>query len=117
MIESAHTRSRSIALAALAFAFTAAPALAAKTRVYNGIVRHVSVNNIKVYDPRSKQTLGFIIAPKFHNVFKAGGKTAQLSTIAAGQYVKVYYDRRLLGAPYAKSIYLLDQSNRAYGKN
>ena len=94
-----------------------APTLAAKPpSVFNGIVRHVSANNIKVYDPKLGKTMGFLIAPKFHNVFKAGSKTTQLSTIAPGQYVKVYYDRRLLGAAHADKIYLLDQGNHPYAK-
>ncbi len=108
--------SRVARFAALALAFCTAPAVAAPTYVFNGIVRHVSAGNIKVYNPRSQKTMGFALAPHFHNVFKGGSKTAQLSTIAAGQYVKVYYNRRLLGAAFAKSIYLLDQNNRAFGR-
>ena len=59
--------------------------------------------------------MGFVLPPHFQNVFKKGhSKTSYLATIAPGQYVKVYYDRALLGAARARSIYLLDQSNRAY---
>ncbi len=112
--------SRSAAVIAAAFIFSLAlgvgPALAKAPMVFNGIVRHVSADNIKVYDPKADKTMGFAIAPKFHNVFKSGGKTTQLSTIAAGQYVKVYYDRKLLGLAHADKIYLLDQGNHAYAR-
>ena len=108
--------SRVAAAAALALLFNVAPSLAAKPPgVFNGIVRHVSADNIKVYDPRSKKTMGFVLPPHFQNVFKKGhSKTSYLATIAPGQYVKVYYDRKLLGAARVRSIYLLDQMNRAY---
>lgn len=104
-------------IAAFTMLCNLAPSLASKPpAVFSGIVRHVSANNIKVYDAKADKTMGFAIAPKFHNVFKSGSKTTQLSTIAAGQYVKVYYDRRLLGAAYAEKIYLLDQGNHPYAK-
>jgi hypothetical protein len=107
--------SRVAAIAAVALLFNVAPAKA--PGVFNGIVRHVSSDNIKVYDPRSQKTMGFVLPPHFTNVFKSGhSKTKYLATIAPGQYVKVYYDRKLLGAARVRSIYLLDQSNRAYSK-
>jgi hypothetical protein len=110
--------SRVAAIAAIAVAFNLAPSLAAKAPgVFNGIVRHVSTDNIKVYDPRSRKTMGFVLPPHFSNVFKKGhSKTEYLATIAPGQYVKVYYDRKLLGAARVRSIYLLDQANRPYSK-
>ena len=107
---------RVAAAMALALLFTIAPSLAAKPpSVFNGIVRHVSVDNIKVYDPKLKKTMGFVLPPHFQNIFKKDhSKTSYLATIAPGQYVKVYYDRALLGAARVRSIYLLDQSNHAY---
>ncbi len=83
---------------------------------FYGIVRHVSANNIKVYNPVQKKTVSFLIAPKFHNVFKAGSKTTQLSSIAPGQYVEVRYDRKLLGQAHADRISLLDHNNRIFYK-
>jgi len=83
---------------------------------FYGIVRHVSANNLKVYNPVQKKTVSFLIAPKFHNVFKAGSKTTQLSTIAPGQYVEVRYDRKLLGQAHADRINLLDHDNRIFYK-
>jgi hypothetical protein len=89
----------------------AAPA-SAKTDIFNGIVRHVSTDNIKVYDPVSKKTVGFAILPKFNKIFSDKDKTTyQMSAIKPGQYVKVYYDRSFLGLPHADRIYLLSQSN------
>jgi hypothetical protein len=108
--------SRVAAALAVTFALDAAPAVAKAPEIFNGIVRHVSAENIKVYDPKTQKTVGFLLDPKFHNVFKKGGKTTELSTIAPGQYVKVYYDRKLLGAAHADRIYLLDQSNNAFAK-
>ncbi len=84
--------------------------------VFNGIVRHVSATNIKVYDPKTRQTVGFGLAPKFKNVFRANDQTTQLAAIKPGQYVKVYYDRKLLGVAHADRIYLLGQDNERIGK-
>jgi hypothetical protein len=83
---------------------------------FYGIVRHVSANNIKVYNPVQKKTVSFLIAPKFHNVFKNGSKTTQLSTIAPGQYVEIRFDRKLLGQAHADRINLLDRDNRIFYK-
>ncbi len=80
--------------------------------VFSGIVIHVSDNNVKVSDPRSKQALSFLILPKFDQVFSADGKTTyQMKAIKAGRYVKVYYDQRFFGARHADRILLLTQSN------
>jgi hypothetical protein len=79
---------------------------------FSGIVNHVSTNNIKVTDDRTHQTMSFLILPKFDQVFSADGKTTyQMSAIKAGQYVKVYYDQKMLGARHADRILLLTQSN------
>jgi hypothetical protein len=79
---------------------------------FSGIVNHVSTNNIKVTDNVSHQTMSFLILPKFNQVFSADGKTTyQMSAIKAGQYVKVYYDQRMLGARHADRILLLTQHN------
>ncbi len=105
-----------LALAAL-ISGNAGSAGAANTAMrFYGIVKHVSANNIKVYNPVQKKTVSFLIAPKFHNVFKKGSKTTQLSTIAPGQYVEVRYDRKLLGTAHADRIDLLDKDNRVFYK-
>ena len=79
---------------------------------FSGIVNHVSTNNIKVTDNRTHQSMSFLILPKFNQVFSADGKTTyQMSAIKAGQYVKVYYDQRMLGARHADRILLLTQRN------
>lgn len=84
---------------------------------FSGIVNHVSDNNIKVTDSRTKQTLSFLIVPKFDQVFSADGKTTyQMKAIKAGQYVKVYYDQKMLGQRHADRILLLTQSNAVKGK-
>lgn len=90
---------------------TAAPAKVGSA-TFSGIVNHVSTNNIKVTDNRSHQTMSFLILPKFNQVFSADGKTTyQMSAIKAGQYVKVYYDQKMLGARHADRILLLTQHN------
>jgi len=84
---------------------------------FSGIVSYVSMDNIKVTDTRTHQSLGFLILPKFDQVFSADGKTTyQMKAIKAGQYVKVYYDQRMLGARHADRILLLSQHNGLLGK-
>lgn len=107
----------------LAFAITsltAAP-LTAQAAVgsanFSGIVIHVSENSIKVMDSRTKQSLSFLIVPKFDQVFSADGKTTyQMKAIKAGQYVKVYYDQKFLGQRHADRILLLAQNNAVKGR-
>jgi hypothetical protein len=77
----------------------------------SGIVNHVSDNNIKITDGSHHQ-LSFLLVPKFDKVFDANGKgTYQMSDVKAGQYVKVYYDQKLLGQRHADRILLLRQNN------
>ena len=90
------------------------PALAAST--FYGITRHVSVNNIKVYNPKSQQTLSFVILPKFDRIFSADGKTTfQMKDVKAGRYVGIIYDQSALGVRHADRIYLLDNANQKIG--
>lgn len=87
------------------------------TATFSGTVNHVSDNNIKVTDPKTKQTLSFLIVPKFDQIFSSDGKTTyQMKAIKPGQYVKVYYDQKLLGQRHADRILLLTQSNAIKGK-
>lgn len=89
---------------------------AATTSTFYGITRHVSSDNIKVEDPKTKQTLSFIIVPKFDQVFSADGKTTyQMRAIKGGQYVGIIYDRKGLGVLHADKIYLLTNSNQKIG--
>ncbi len=107
-----------VGVMALAIVMTVAPALAIKagSQVFTGIVRHVSTNNIKVYDPRSKQTLSFAVVPRFNNVRSKTGSTTQLmSSIRAGQYVKVYYDQKFFGQKHADRIIMLNGMNDRIG--
>ena len=89
---------------------------AATSSTFYGIVVHVSTENIKVEDPKTKQTLSFVLVPKFGNVFTANGKTPkQLSDIKSGQYVGIIYDQKALGVRHADKIYLLDNANQRIG--
>ena len=108
-------RLSSILLTAAVAVAALAPA-GAETKVgsanFSGIVNHVSVNNIKVTDPRTHQSMSFLILPKFDQVFSEDGKTTyQMRAIHAGQYVKVYYDQRMLGGRHADRILVLRQNN------
>lgn len=107
-------------LTAAVTVLTFAPAVAntkVGTATFSGIVNHVSGNSIKVTDPKSHQTLSFLIVPKFDQVFSSDGKTTyQMKAIKPGQYVKVYYDQKALGARHADRILLLTQHNMVKGK-
>jgi len=89
---------------------------AAFAAVFYGITVHVSTTNIKVHDPKSGQTLGFSVTPKFNQVFSQDGKTTyQMTAVKAGQYVKVYYDQHFLGMRHADKIYILTSRNHKLG--
>ena len=92
------------------------PQLVLAANTFYGITVHVSSNNIKVEDPKTKQTLSFEILPKFDQVFSADGKTTyQMSKVRAGQYVGIIYDQKALGVRHADKIYLLDNANQKIG--
>jgi hypothetical protein len=79
---------------------------------FSGIVDHVSADNIKVTDTKHAKSLSFLILPKFDQVFSSDGKTTyQMGDVKAGQYVKIYYDQKALGARHADRILLLTQGN------
>lgn len=102
------------AVAAAVMVLTPQLVLAAST--FYGITVHVSSNNIKVQDPRTKQTLSFEILPKFDQVFSADGKTTyQMKAVKAGQYVGIIYDQKALGMRHADKIYLLNNANEKIG--
>jgi hypothetical protein len=91
-------------------------ALAGKTNNFYGEVVHVSTENIKVYDPKAKQTVSFVIAPSFDQVFSADGKTTyQMKNLKHGQYVRVIYDQKALGVRHADKIYILNNANQKIG--
>ena len=111
------TFSRSFLLAAIPALVAALtiPALAVKTgkSLFYGYIVHVSMDNIKVYDPRNRQTLSFLILPKFDRIFSGDGKTTyQMKDLKRNRYVKVYYDQKALGARHADTIYVLNQWNQ-----
>ena len=109
---------RTFAFAALTLAATAfftAPARAVS--VFYGIVVHTSTQNIKVQDPRTKQTLSFTLVPHFKDVFSADGKTTyQMAAVKPGRYVGVIYDQKGLGIRHADEIYLMTDANQRIAK-
>ena len=90
--------------------------MAMQTKTFYGITVHVSTQNIKVQDPKTQQTLSFVLVPKFDQVFSADGKTTyQMGKVKAGQYVGVIYDTSALGIRHADKIYLLTNANQKIG--
>src|SRR5665213_3171884 len=100
---------RSLAAAAvLAATLGGMPALAdtVGSAHFDGLVNHVSSNNIKVINPKTHESLSFLLVPHFKQVFSGDGKTtAQMASLHEGQYVKVYYDQKFLGQRHADRIY------------
>lgn len=91
-------------------------AFAGKTNSFYGEVVHVSTENIKVYDPKAKQTLSFVLTPKFDQVFSADGKTTyQMKNLKHGQYVRVVYDQKALGMRHADKIFIMNNANQKVG--
>lgn len=106
--------------ALVVLALSLAPASAkirAGSQVFEGLVAHVSPNNIKVTNPATKETLSFLMVPHFKKIFKGNGQTtAQQAALKQGQYVKVYFDQKALGARHADRILILNNANMAMGK-
>lgn len=104
-------------LAALIFAAASAvPHAAFAASVFYGEVVHVSTTNVKVYDPKNHQTLGFVVTPSFDKVFSADGKTTyQMKNLTHGHYVAVIYDQEALGMRHADKIYLMSNGNQRLG--
>jgi hypothetical protein len=102
-------------VAALLVALTlgaASASVKAGSQVFEGLVKHVSTTDLKVYNPSSKKTMGFALVPRFGNVFKSDGRTSQtVNDLAAGQYVKVYYDQKMLGLVHADRILIMSSNN------
>lgn len=116
MTQSSLIRTAALVLAAALVWGLPHRAPAATTWTFYGITIHVSTNNIKVEDPRTKQVLSFLLVPKFDQVFSADGKTTyQMRKVKAGQYVAVVYDRKALGSAHADKIYLMDNANQRLG--
>lgn len=116
MMNSSLLRASALALTAAFLSAQPAAVVASTTPVFYGIVTHVSTQNIKVQDPRSKQTLSFVLLPKFDQVFSADGKTTyQMGKVKAGQYVGIIYDQKALGVRHADKIYLLNNANQKIG--
>jgi hypothetical protein len=97
-------------LATMLGAGLAAPqaALALKNGEFVGRVDHVSDQNIKVTDPKTGQTLSFLLVPKFKNLWSDDGKTTyQMSFLHTGTPVKILYDQKTLGLRHADKIIVL----------
>jgi hypothetical protein len=95
-------------------AIVALPANAADPNVFVGQVQHVSTDNIKVAG--NGQTLSFMLVPRFNQIFSSDGKTTkQMTDIHNGDYVKIFYDQKMLGTRHADKIFLLRSNGSAMG--
>ncbi|MGA3038172.1 MAG: hypothetical protein ABSE64_11895 [Vulcanimicrobiaceae bacterium] len=75
---------------------------------FDGELSHVSTSNIKVINPKTHESLSFLLTPHFKQIFSRDGKTTvQLDSLRAGQFVKVYYDQKFLGQRHADRIYIV----------
>lgn len=104
-------------MAALLGSTSAAFAAKVGSAHFDGLVSHVSANNIKVINPKTHEALSFLVVPHFKQVFSGSGKTtAQMASLHEGQYVKVYYDQKFLGQRHADRIYIMNNGNMKMGK-
>src|SRR5579862_6177472 len=108
---------RTIVASAVAAGIFLAPHTAFAASTFYGIVQHMSVQNIKVYNPKSHQALSFLLLPKFDQIFPADGKTTyQMKDVKPARYVGVIYDQKALGARHADKIYILTNANQKIGE-
>ncbi|HEY8314919.1 MAG TPA: hypothetical protein VIG51_12230 [Candidatus Baltobacteraceae bacterium] len=109
---------RTIIIPAVAFVLAAmGPQVASAASTFYGITTHVSTTNIKVRNPKTHQTLSFVLLPKFDQVFSDDGKTTyQMKNVHAGQYVRIIYDQEALGIRHADKIILLNSRDQKMGK-
>jgi len=106
-----------LALAFLVSVPQAAVAEPVGSSTYAGLVQHISSENIKVTNPRDRSTMSFLLVPHFKNLFSDDGKTTyQMSALHEGQYVKVFYDQKALGARHADRILILNNANMRMGQ-
>jgi hypothetical protein len=77
---------------------------------FDGEVLHVSANNLKVFNPKTHESLSFLLVPHFKRIFSRDGKSTQMAALREGQYVKVYFDQKFLGQRHADRIYILNES-------
>jgi hypothetical protein len=104
-------------IAAIMFAAAVSvPQVALAAHVFYGEVVHVSTANIKVYDPKTHQSLSFLLTPSFDQIFSDDGKTTyQMKNLKTGHYVGVIYDQKALGARHADKIYIMNNANERLG--
>lgn len=105
-----------VSLVFAASAAVPAVSLAGQTNNFYGEVVHVSTENVKVMNPKSHETISFVLTPKFDQVFSDNGKTTyQMKDLRTGQYVRVVYDQKALGMRHADKIYILNNANMKTG--
>jgi len=74
---------------------------------FDGEISHVSTNNIKVINPKTHESLSFLLTPHFKQIFSRDGNETGMASLRAAEFVKVYYDQKFLGQRYADRIYIV----------
>jgi len=76
-------------------------------RTFEGVVTHISSNNIKVKGTEAGKTevLSFEYVPRIGKTLHSGGHvTTDQKALHVGEYVRVTYDQKLLGLRHADAV-------------
>jgi hypothetical protein len=76
-------------------------------RTFDGVVTHISANNIKVKGTGGgkSQVLSFEYVPRIGKTLHSGGHlTTDQKALHVGEYVRVTYDQKLLGLRHADAV-------------
>ena len=85
----------------------------ADTNIWTGQVVHISTTNVKVENREGRETLSFLVVPRFKQIFSDDGKTTyQMASLKPGTWVTIYYDQDALGARHADKIVVLSTGQK-----
>jgi hypothetical protein len=76
-------------------------------RTFDGVVTHISSNNIKVkgIEAGKTQVLSFEYVPRIGKTLHSGGHvTTDQKMLHVGEYVRVTYDQKFLGLRHADAV-------------
>jgi len=76
-------------------------------RTFDGVVTHISTNNIKVkgIEAGKTQVLSFEYVPRIGKTLHSGGHvTTDQKMLHVGEYVRVTYDQKFLGLRHADAV-------------
>ncbi len=84
-----------------------ASAASSDHRTFDGVITHISTENIKVkgMEGGKMQTISFLYKPHIGKLTHNGGKiTRDQKMLHVGEYVRVTFDQKLLGLRHADSV-------------